>query len=60
MRKLIQSWLFFTALLLFLLISASILPTLSGRFFGATEMTLADAFARAEAETQQVWGSLVP
>lgn len=60
MGKLLKSWLFFTALLLFLITAAVTLPELSDKLFGDTEQKLEATFADIGEEVQEVWAELVP
>lgn len=60
MGNLLKSWLFFTALLVFLLTAAVTLPKLSDKFFGDTEQQLEAAVAGIGDEVQEVWAAFAP
>ncbi len=60
MGELLKSWLFFTALLLFLVTAAVTLPELGAQLFGQTESRLETAVDDLEAQAQEVWAGLSP
>lgn len=60
MGNLLKSWVFFTALMLFLMTAATIVPELAERFFGDTEEKVTAMVADVEQEAQAVWAELTP
>ncbi len=60
MGKLLKSWLFYTALLIFLVSAAMTLPELGRQFFGDTGTQLETAVDHMESQAQAVWAQLRP
>ena len=60
MGDLLKSWIFFTALMLFLVAAAAVLPDLADRFFGGTEAQVEAVIGDMEQEAQAVWAELAP
>ena len=60
MGDLLKSWVFFTALMVFLMVAAAVLPDLADRFFGDTGQQVEAVFADMEQEVQAVWAELRP
>lgn len=60
MRDTLKSWLFFTALTLFLLTAALTVPELGQRFFGSTGRQITAAADELGQQAQEVWAGLRP
>lgn len=60
MGNLFKSWFFFTALLVFLLVAAAVVPELANRVFGDTEAQVQAVIEDATQEAQAVWAELQP
>jgi len=60
MGKRLQSWFFFTALMLFLLAAAVSLPVIGARLFGSTQERMEAAVEEAGNRAQAVWAELRP
>ena len=60
MGKLLRSWFFFTALLLFLLSAAVALPEMKSRLFGRTEQAVTETAGTMEQTARAVWARLLP
>lgn len=60
MKNILKSWLFFTALLLFMMVAALTLPGLMDGLFGNTEQQLTEAVDYVTEEAQAVWAEFQP
>lgn len=60
MGNLLKSWVFFTALMIFLMVAATVLPDLAERFFGDTEEMVTTMVDDVEQEAQAVWAEFRP
>ena len=60
MHKLVQSWIFFTAVLILFLAAAISFPALKTRWMGETEEQLEVAVAEMEGELWSVWAAQSP
>ena len=60
MGKVLRSWFFFTALLIFLLASAAAMPDLKAKLFGRTEQTISETAQNMEDQARAVWARLQP
>lgn len=60
MGNLLKSWIFFTALMVFLIVAAAALPDLADRFFGGTEAQVEAVIADMEQKAQAVWAEWKP
>ena len=60
MKKLLQGWIFYTALLCFLLAAAITLPDLTCDFWGDTEQEITRAVDDFSQKAVAVWGQSFP
>ena len=60
MKKLLQGWIFYTALLCFLLAAAITLPGLARDFWGDTEQEITRAVDDCSQKAVAVWGQSFP
>ncbi len=60
MKKLLQGWIFYTALLLFLIAAALTLPELTRDFLGDTRQELSKTVDQLTQEAVAVWGQRFP
>lgn len=60
MKKLLQGWIFYTALLLFLIAAALTLPELTRDFLGDTRQELTETVDQLTQEAMAVWGQRFP
>lgn len=60
MKKLLQGWIFYTALLCFLLAAAITLPELTRDFWGDTEQEITQAVDDFSQKAVAVWGQSFP
>lgn len=60
MKKLLQGWIFYTALLLFLIAAALTLPELTHDFWGDTRQELTETVDQLTQEAVAVWGQRFP
>lgn len=60
MKKLLQGWIFYTALLCFLLAAAITLPGLTSDFWGDTEQEITRAVDDISQKAVAVWGQSFP
>lgn len=56
MKKLLQGWIFYTALLLFLVALILTAPNLCRELFGNTDQAISQAADRLEEKAVAVWG----
>lgn len=60
MGKVLRSWFFFTALLLFLLAASVTLPELKTKVFGETETGILETVDGLESQVRQAWAQFLP
>lgn len=60
MKKLIQGWIFYTAVLLFLVALLLTAPGLCHDFFGNTDQAITQAAAQLDQKAVAVWGQYFP
>lgn len=60
MKKIFTSWLFFTSLMLILLVASLTLPKWMDALFGSSEQQLTQAVEQVTQEAREAWAELVP
>lgn len=60
MKRILTSWLFFTSLMLFLIVAALTLPQWLDHLFGSTQSQVTQAADYLKEEAQAVWAELTP
>ena len=60
MKKLFQGWVFYTAVLLFLMAALLTAPGLCRKFFGTTNQAISQAAAQLEDKAVTTWGQYFP
>ena len=60
MKKLLQGWVFYTAVLLFLTAAVLTAPSLCDEFFGNTDGAITQAAAQLENQAVTAWGQYFP
>lgn len=60
MKKILASWLFFTALMLFLIAAAVTIPGWMDRFLGSTQSQITETADYLREEAQAVWAEFIP
>lgn len=60
MKKLLQGWIFYTALLLFLVALILTAPNLCRDFFGNTDQAISQAADQLDEKAVAVWGQYFP
>ena len=60
MKKLLQGWVFYTAVLLFLTAALLTAPSLCRDFFGNTGQAISQAAAQLENQAVTAWGQYFP
>lgn len=60
MKRILTSWLFFTSLMLFLIVAALTLPQWLEHLLGSTQSQVTQAADYLKEEAQAVWAELIP
>lgn len=60
MKRILTSWLFFTSLMLFLIVVALTLSQWLDHLFGSTQFQVTQAADYLKEEAQAVWAELIP
>ena len=60
MKKLLQGWIFYTAVLLFLTALILTAPKLCQDFFGTTDQAISQAAAQLDEKAVTAWGQYFP